>query len=119
VVSFTPLPLYPPRIEDPVPIEQEAGRTAVSVRTIWRSENSLPYRDSNSEPSLVQLVYVKGIDVRFLFYIPLCAYVCMCVCVCLSLFVCLFVCLFFRHPLSVPSLSVTFRLVVEDVLAEF
>jgi hypothetical protein len=34
----------------------EVGWTAEPVWTIWRGENSLPYRDSNSDPSVVQPV---------------------------------------------------------------
>jgi hypothetical protein len=54
----------PPEKEPPVPI----GWTSESVWTIWRRENSWPYRDSNSDSSVVQLVasrytdYAHGLD---------------------------------------------------------
>jgi hypothetical protein len=44
----------PPRKQRPVPIEKEAGWVAEPV---WNTrENSRPYRDSNSDPSVVQSV---------------------------------------------------------------
>jgi hypothetical protein len=49
LASFTPLSLYPP-----VSIGEEVGWTPESAWTIWRSENSWPCRDSNSDPSVVQ-----------------------------------------------------------------
>jgi hypothetical protein len=43
--------------KDPqVPIGQEVGWTSEPVWTIWRRKNSWPYRDSNSDPSVVQPV---------------------------------------------------------------
>jgi hypothetical protein len=46
----------PPGKELPVPIVQEAGWTPVPVWTTWRRENFWPYRDSNSDSSVVQPV---------------------------------------------------------------
>jgi hypothetical protein len=42
--------------EPPVLIGQEVGCTSEPVWTIWRSENSLPHRDSNSDFSVIQPV---------------------------------------------------------------
>jgi hypothetical protein len=56
VVSVTPRPLYLQGEIPPVPIEYEVGRTPEPVWTPWRRENSSPYRDSNLDPSVVQLV---------------------------------------------------------------
>jgi hypothetical protein len=53
VVSFTISPLY---TRGKKPIEQEVGWTPEPVRTTWRRENSWPYWDSNSDPSVVQPV---------------------------------------------------------------
>jgi hypothetical protein len=52
----------PPGKEPPVPIEQEAGWTQQPVWTTWRRENSWPYRDSNSDPSVVQPVASRYTD---------------------------------------------------------
>jgi hypothetical protein len=57
VVSSTPLPLYPP-----VPIEYEVGWTPEPVWTTWRRENYWPYKDSNSDPSVVQPVASRYTD---------------------------------------------------------
>jgi hypothetical protein len=46
----------PPVKELPVPIGQDVGWIPEPVGTTWRRENSWPYRDSNSDPSLVQPV---------------------------------------------------------------
>jgi hypothetical protein len=46
----------PPGKEPPVPIGYEVGWTPEPVYTTWRSENSCPHRDSNSDPSAVQPV---------------------------------------------------------------
>jgi hypothetical protein len=56
VVSFTPLPHYPR--------ERAPGTqwTPEPVWTIWRSENFLPYRDSNSRPPVVQPVASRYTD---------------------------------------------------------
>jgi hypothetical protein len=40
----------------PVPIGYEARRSSEPLRKIWRRENSLPYQDTNSDPSVVQSV---------------------------------------------------------------
>jgi hypothetical protein len=42
--------------QPPVPIGLDVGWTPEPVCTTWWSENCLPYRDSSSEPSLVQTV---------------------------------------------------------------
>jgi hypothetical protein len=44
----------PPGKEPSVPIGYEFGWTPQSVWTTWRRENSWPYGDSNSNPSVVQ-----------------------------------------------------------------
>jgi hypothetical protein len=46
----------PPGKEAPVPIGEEAGWASEPVRTTWRRKNSWPYRDSNSDPSVIQPV---------------------------------------------------------------
>jgi hypothetical protein len=40
----------------PVPVGYEVGCTPELAWTTWRRENSCPYRDSNSDPSVVQPV---------------------------------------------------------------
>jgi hypothetical protein len=52
----------PPGEETPVPIEEEAGCTPDPVWTTWRRENSWPYRDLNSDPSVVQPVASRYTD---------------------------------------------------------
>jgi hypothetical protein len=61
----------------PVPLEYEVGWTSEPVWTTWRRANSLLYRDSKSDPSLVQSIAsnsclglimrcdMKGKDIRF------------------------------------------------------
>jgi hypothetical protein len=51
VVSFTPRPLYPRGKSPRYPLNT---RLSGPVWTTWRSENSWPYRDSNSDPSVGQ-----------------------------------------------------------------
>jgi hypothetical protein len=46
--------LYSSGKESPVPIGKEVGWTLELIWMIWRRENSLPYWDSNSDPSVVQ-----------------------------------------------------------------
>jgi hypothetical protein len=41
VVSFTPRPLYPPRKQPSIPIEQEAGWALDPVWTLWSREEYL------------------------------------------------------------------------------
>jgi hypothetical protein len=48
--------------EPPVPIRWEVGRTPEPVWTTWRRENSWPYRNSNSDPSVVQPVASRYTD---------------------------------------------------------
>jgi hypothetical protein len=48
--------------EPPVPIGQEAGWVPEPVSTTWRRENASPYRDSNSDPSIVQPVAGRYTD---------------------------------------------------------
>jgi hypothetical protein len=55
MVSFTPLPLYP-RESSSVPIGQKARWAPKLVWTIWSSENSRSYWNSESDPSVVHLV---------------------------------------------------------------
>jgi hypothetical protein len=45
---------FTPEEEPQVPIVQEAGWAPEQVWTIWRSQNSCPYRESNSDPSVFQ-----------------------------------------------------------------
>jgi hypothetical protein len=52
----------PPRKEPLVSIEYEVECTPVPVWTTWRREKSLPYRDSNSDPSVVQPVPSRYTD---------------------------------------------------------
>jgi hypothetical protein len=52
----------PPGKQAPVPIRQEAGWAAEPVWTTWGRENSSPYRDSNSDPSVVQPVSSRYSD---------------------------------------------------------
>jgi hypothetical protein len=51
-----------PRKKPPVPIGYEAGWTPEPVWTVWRSENSWPHRDSNSDLSVVQPVASRYTD---------------------------------------------------------
>jgi hypothetical protein len=53
VVSFTLLPFYPRKKEPPLCIGQKAGGPIEQVSTICVGG---PYRDSNSEASVVQAV---------------------------------------------------------------
>jgi hypothetical protein len=48
--------LHGPAALSPVPIGKEVGWTPKPVWTTWRRENSGPYRDSNSDTSVVQPV---------------------------------------------------------------
>jgi hypothetical protein len=52
----------PPGKESPVPIGYEAGWAPEPVCTTWRRENSLTYRGSNSDPSVVQPVASRYTD---------------------------------------------------------
>jgi hypothetical protein len=52
----------PQVIESPVPSGQEVGWTSGPVSMTWIRENSWPYRDSNSEPSVVQPVASRYTD---------------------------------------------------------
>jgi hypothetical protein len=52
----------PPAKDPPVPIGQEVGWTAEPIWTKWRRENPWPYRDSNSDPSVVQPVTSRYTD---------------------------------------------------------
>jgi hypothetical protein len=51
--------------EPPVPIGYEAGWAPEPVRATWRTENSWPCRDSNSDPSVVQPVASRYIPAHF------------------------------------------------------
>jgi hypothetical protein len=46
----------PPEKEPPVPIGLGAGWTLEPVWTMWRREISIPYRDTDFDPSVVQPV---------------------------------------------------------------
>jgi hypothetical protein len=52
----------PPGKEPLVPIVYEVGWTSEPVWKIWRRENYCPYRDSNSDPSVVQPVASRYTD---------------------------------------------------------
>jgi hypothetical protein len=56
VVSFKFLQLYPHGKSHQHPFGQEAGWTSEPDCTIWIWENSLPYRDPNSDPLVVHPV---------------------------------------------------------------
>jgi hypothetical protein len=60
-----PVALSPGK-EPPVPIGEEVGWTPAPVWKTWRSEKSSHYRDSNSDPSVVQLVASRYTD----YFIP-------------------------------------------------
>jgi hypothetical protein len=51
-----------PGKEPSVPIRYEAGWVPEPVSTTWRRENSWPYRDSNSDPSVFQPVASRYTD---------------------------------------------------------
>jgi hypothetical protein len=57
VVHFTPRPLYPR-----YPLDRRLGGPQELVWMIWRRENSWPYRDSNSDPSVVQPIVSRYSD---------------------------------------------------------
>jgi hypothetical protein len=52
----------PPGKEPSVPIGEEVRWTSEPVWTIWKRENSWPYRDSNSDLSVVQPVASRYTD---------------------------------------------------------
>jgi hypothetical protein len=54
--------LHAPAALPPVPIGSEAGWAPEPVCTMWRRENSWPYQDSNSDPSVVQPVASRYTD---------------------------------------------------------
>jgi hypothetical protein len=74
VVSFTPRPLYHRGKSPQFPLDRRFGWTPELVWTTWKRENSSPYRDSNSDPSVVQPVaghYTDcAIPARFFYLIP-------------------------------------------------
>jgi hypothetical protein len=69
----------PPRKEPLVPIEYEVGWSPEPVWTIWRRENSLRYRDSTSDPSVIKPIASPYTDYAIL--AP-----CVCVCVCIDIY---------------------------------
>jgi hypothetical protein len=56
-----PIALSPAK-EPPVPIGYKVVWTPEPVWTTWRRENSWPYRNTNSDPSVVQLVASRYTD---------------------------------------------------------
>jgi hypothetical protein len=56
VVSFTPLPLYPWRKSPLYPLDRRLGGPQSRSGRYGEVKNSLPYWDSNSDPSIVQPV---------------------------------------------------------------
>jgi hypothetical protein len=62
VVNFTPRPLYPQGKSPRYPLNRRLGGPQEPVWTIWRRENSWYYRDSNSDPFVVQLVACRYTD---------------------------------------------------------
>jgi hypothetical protein len=58
------LATLPPGKEPPVLILYEVGWAPEPVWTIWRSENSWPYRDSNSDLSVIQPVVTRYTDIK-------------------------------------------------------
>jgi hypothetical protein len=62
VVSLTPRPLYPRGNSPRSPLARRLGGPPGPVWTTWRSKNSWKYRDSNSDPSVVQPVANRYTD---------------------------------------------------------
>jgi hypothetical protein len=65
VVSFTPRPLYSLWRSLLYPFYRRL--VGPHVWTTWRRENSCPYRDSKSDPSIVQPVAIRYTDSAILF----------------------------------------------------
>jgi hypothetical protein len=62
VVRFTPWPLYPRGKSPRYPLDRRLGWSPEPVWTKWRIEHFWPYRDSNSDPSVVQPVASRYTD---------------------------------------------------------
>jgi hypothetical protein len=62
VVNFTPRPLYPRGKSPRYSLDRRLRGPSGPVWTIWRRENSWPYRKSNSDPSVVQPVASRYTD---------------------------------------------------------
>jgi hypothetical protein len=60
VVSSTPQPLYPRWKSHRYPLDKRLA--GPQNQSGWRKENSWPYRDSNSDPSVVQPVAIRYTD---------------------------------------------------------
>jgi hypothetical protein len=66
VVNFTLRPLYTFEKEPPKPIGYDFGWAPEPVWTKWRSDNSCPQRDSNSDLLVIQPVASHGNDCTIL-----------------------------------------------------
>jgi hypothetical protein len=60
VVSFTPQPFYPRGKSPRYPPDRRLG--GPQIRSGRRGENSRPYRDTNSDPSIIQPVASRYTD---------------------------------------------------------
>jgi hypothetical protein len=58
VVNFTPLLLYPRGKSPRYKLDRRLDLALELIWTMWRRDNSWPYRDSNSDPSVIQHVAV-------------------------------------------------------------
>jgi hypothetical protein len=68
---------FTPGVKDTVPLEYEARWAPEPVWTIWRSENSCPHRDTNSDLFVVHPVAsrVTGCAIPALIYIYTSTYI--------------------------------------------
>jgi hypothetical protein len=66
------LDALPPRKEIPVTIGWKVWWTPEPIQTICRSENSLSYRDSNFDPSVMQPVRSRYTDYATAVHIDVC-----------------------------------------------
>jgi hypothetical protein len=87
--QFHAHPTLAPLKEPPVPIGQEAGWAPELVWMTWRSENSCPHWDLNSDPLVIQPVASHYTDCTILALRVGCLlYTYQCVCVYLSYYKC-------------------------------